>query len=523
MAPHSYTESSRDMAVASMGDFALTLLGPDTPCTSYLAGEWVEPGMRWRVVVCVVGGPLRTDMGDALRGGSAECSSCSWARWWRAEASSSTRADDISSAALARAFAAARPSSAPLDARLQIGRGGERWADTSQDAAFEGRPLRQGVEESMAAAHLEVREHFTAEASRLRGMGDVRRADFFDGCASRVEPAPLSEFPAGLVGEVLSDSELEELMRRPFCRRTTINATAPPTYSPRPTAFPSDLPKPTCHASFLLDEVMGSAHEWQCSADGWHQQRMAGESATRPKGLAWGLDAAKPEWRAFFASGGVVVFDEVTGEPSCLTLENYSLHHHLNGDFALREFADLPDREIAMSFGDGVSIKAQGLPLLQLACNLEALYEADGAEGVRCIADELRKFGTYDGTGWYLRAPSPSREHGRLGTATLPACMCPIGAVPKKDGSARIVNDLGFGYGKLNLSTVSVAPLPPDGLWDGSSKHAPPGARPSESSNTHGGGGAVAMPPYCRRGHPSPPSKQCCAGSLKTRFASMRA
>ena len=39
MAPHSYTESSRDMAVASMGDFALTLLGPDTPCTSYLAGK----------------------------------------------------------------------------------------------------------------------------------------------------------------------------------------------------------------------------------------------------------------------------------------------------------------------------------------------------------------------------------------------------------------------------------------------------------------------------------------------------
>ena len=497
-------ESSRDAAVSSMDSIALTLLGSDTPYASYLAGEWVEPNLRWRVVLCVLGDPQRADMSEALRDGAAKCSSCAWACWIRSSSASNSRADNISRAALARALAATRPATA-IDSRLQIGRGVERWADVSQAAAVDSRARLQDVTERMAVAQHDVQEYLLSKAADLRQLGDVQQALFFEGCAARVEPAPLGEVPASLVGEKLADADMQELAIRPFRRTTIISKTAAPSYKPRPTAFPPDLPTPTCHASFLLSEVMETCHKWHADADAWHQRRMAGVEAKRPKGVAWGLDAIKPEWRGFFADGGVAVFDEKTGTPSCLTLENYSLSHHLNGGFALREFADYPDREAVASIGDGISIKAQGLPALQLACNLEALYEAGGAEGVRCVADELRKFGKFDDTGWYLRAPSPSRKQGCLGTATLPSCATPIGAVPKKDGGTRIIIDLGFPYGKLKLNKIKEAPLPPDELWDGVSAYRPAGARPNESSITLGGGGAVAMPPNVASGPSRPP------------------
>ena len=154
---------------------------------------------------------------------------------------------------------------------------------------------------------------------------------------------------------------------------------------------------------------------------------------------------------------------------------------------------------------DGVCIKAQGLPVLQLACNLEALYTADGVTGVQGVAAELEKFGTYDGTGWFFTAPPVDQQRGLLPTATLPACVSPIGAVPKKDGTARLVTDMGYPYGSLTLHRVKESPLPPHHLWDGVSAYHPTGPRSHESAVTLGGGGATVLPPNVASGPSKPP------------------
>lgn len=155
---------------------------------------------------------------------------------------------------------------------------------------------------------------------------------------------------------------------------------------------------------------------------------------------------------------------------------------------------------------DGVCIKAQGLPMLQLACNLEALYTANGVTGVHSVATELDKFASHDG-GWLLEAPLPDRQRGLLPTATLPACVSPVGAVAKKDGGTRIVTDMGYPYGKLALHTVKESPRPPHHLWDGTSPYRPADPRPHESAVTLGGGGATALPPNVASGPSKPPTR----------------
>ena len=308
------------------------------------------------------------------------------------------------------------------------------------------------------------------------------------------------------MNDTLTNADMTELTMRPFACKTFVTETAAPVYKQRPTAFPPGVPKPTCHASFLLPEVASACYDFYEKANEWHRLRMAGMDAPRPKGRAWGLDGAKPEWRDFFAAGGVVIFDPVTGEPSCLTLENYPLSRSLNGDFARREFEGYPDREVVEALAEGVCIKAQNLPFLQTACNLEALYSEHGAEGVHDVASELRKFGTYDDTGWHLHAPPLDRARGSLPTATLPACTTPIGAVPKKGGGTRIVIDMGFPYGKVELDNVTESPLPPNNCWDGVSPYRPDGVREYESAVTLGGGGAKALPPNVASGPSKPPS-----------------
>ena len=548
-------EPSRDAAVASSGPLIAKLLGEEAEFTAYLAGEWVDSNLRWRVVLCVLGGPLRSDMAIALRNGSAACSTCRWAYWWRAASLSSSRAADIARAALARARSAMRPAAAG-DSRLRFGRGDEQWVDPSQDAVSDVRTLldelalpggevlvtnrsggdasgaapaagctpdrgvasgagrdtgagveggRAGVVERMAQAHAEVQQLLYKEAASHRRGGDEALAAFLEGCASRVEPAPLLEVPEGLAAAALSDQDMHELTTRPFVRKTVVTETAAPVYRSRPTGFPAHLPTPTSHASFLQDDVMNTCLDWYESADEWHATRVAGVEAPRPTGIAYGFDAVRPEWRPFFEAGGVVIFDQHTGAPTCLTLENYPLCNSLNGDFARREFADYPDQEMVAAIADGVTIKAQGLPFLQLACNLKALYTADGVAGVRSVAVELDKFGTYDETGWLLRAPKADRARGLLSTATLPSCSTPIGAVPKKDGGTRVVTDMTYPYGKLKLSSVESFPLPPDHRWDGESPYRPAGPRPHESAVTLGGGGATVLPPNVASGPSKPP------------------
>ena len=367
---------------------------------------------------------------------------------------------------------------------------------------------RARIVEHMGQAHAEVRQllHDEAAAHRQRGCQDL--AAFLEGCASRVEPPPLHEVPADLQALALTDSDIRELSTRPFARNTVVTTTAAPVYKTRPDAFPAHLPEPTCHASFLQAEVVSSCLDWYADADAWHRQRMAGADATRPKGLAYGFDALRPEWRPFFEAGGVVLFDERTGQPKCLTTSNYPLRASLNGDFATREFADYPDQEMVAAMRDGVCIKAQGLPVLQLGCNLEALYDANGVAGVRSVATELDKFASYDDTGWLMRAPKADRRRGVLPTATLPSCTSPIGAVPKKDGGTRIITDMTFPYGRLSLREVSAAPLPPEHRWDGVSPYRPTDSRPYESSTTLGGGGSVALPPNVASGPSKPPTNE---------------
>ena len=653
-------EPSRDAAVSASRPMVTALLGDDAEFSVYLAGEWVDGDYRWRVVLCVVGGALGSDMATALRDGSSICRTCRWACWLRSSELAGSRAGEIALAALARARAAVRPSS-ELDARLRIGRGERRWADTSQDAAVASRPLlgealppagaalcasvvvsnqrtgtdrandgyaevlidrttplgnpfkmsteclrdavcdayveyiadpaqadvreialrrglvvdrrfenagaaaarameqladrarageklnlrcwcaprrchgdaiaealaqrvaaasskarggcdasdaRARVIEHMGQAHAEVQKLLRDEAETHRQLGSEDLATFLEGCASRVEPLPIHEVPTGLQSLALTDSDIRELRTRPFARNTFITTTAAPVYKARPDAFPAHLPEPTCHASFLQAEVVGSCLDWYDDADAWHRQRMAGADSSRPKGLAYGLDALRPEWRPFFEAGGVVLFDEQTGQPTCLTTANYPLRASLNGDFAAREFADYPDQEMVAAMRDGVCIKAQGLPVLQLGCNLEALYDADGVAGVRSVAAELGKFASYDETGWLMKAPKADRGRGVLPIATLPSCTSPIGAVPKKDGGTRIITDMGFPYGRLSLREVNAASLPPEHRWDGTSPYRPTDARPYESSTTLGGGGSVALPPNVASGPSKPPKSE---------------
>ena len=519
-------EPSRDAAVSSSQPLAAAVLGRDTDFSVYLAGEWVDGGHHFRIVLCVVGGPLRADMAAALRDGSAACHTCRWACWWRSTELAGSLSGDIALAALARARMAVRPSEA-LDARLRIGRGEQRWVDTSQEAAAASRPLlgdslplanssaratdagdgdrHTDVLERVQLAHTEVQQALRGEAALRREQGDEPLATFLEGCASRVEPVPLHEIPHGLAASALTEEDMDDLARRPFVRNTFVADTAEPVYKSRPTEFPAHLPKPTGHASFLKQEVMEAGFKWCEEADKWHRLRMAGVDAPRPKGIAFGFDALQDHWQPFFEAGGVVTFDRDTGEPKCLTEENYSLRPSLNGSFAAREFADYPDREMVAALRDGVCIKAQGLPVLQLACNLEALYTAEGVTGVRCVAAEFDKFASYDG-GWLLDAPQVDRQRGLLPTATLPACVSPIGAVPKKDGSTRVVTDLGFPYGRLVLHDVKESPRPPHHLWDGVSAYRPAGPRAHESNVTLGGGGATVLPPNVASGPSKPPT-----------------
>ena len=124
---------------------------------------------------------------------------------------------------------------------------------------------------------------------------------------------------------------------------------------------------------------------------------------------------------------------------------------------------------------------------------------------MRCVAAELDKFSSYDGSGWLLMAPQVDRQRGLLSTATLPSCASPIGAVPKKDGGTRVVTDMTYPYGKLALRTLKNSPLPPDHLWDGTSPYRPAAPRPLESAITLGGGGATALPPNVASGPSKPP------------------
>ena len=486
-------DSTRDDAVYSAEAAAVQLLGEGTPWYSFLAGEWVEPGCVWRVIICLVGGTLRADMQQAHSDGSAACSSQASAAWSRADCLPADRAGEVGRAVLARALVFVRPG--PLgDSRLRVGRGDERWADESRDATESSpRAASLTAHADIERAHAELQAFLQAEARRLLAAGDLLRSDFFASCASRVEPVPIREFPDGLRGEELTEADLTALELTPFRRDTSIQATLPPPPQRRPDCFPDGLPKPTSHASFLLDEVMEAAQGWHEASNRWHRERMAGRSSTRPSGIAWGLDGCKPEWRPFFAAGGVVLFDEHTGEPVCLTPATYPLSHGLHGDFARVEFEHLLDKEITSYIGDGACLKAQGLPLLQLASNLESLYQADDATGVRCVAQELHQFGSFDDTGWYLRAPRPDRARGSLGTAVLPSTNSPVGAVLKANGGTRIIIDMGFGYGELMLEKVSVQPLPPDESWLGG-VHAPEVPRAHFSTVTQSGGGGRAMP-----------------------------
>ena len=144
------------------------------------------------------------------------------------------------------------------------------------------------------------------------------------------------------------------------------------------------------------------------------------------------------------------------------------------------------DKEIVAYMADGVCIKAQGLPFIQLAANLESLYKAAGAAGVECVAAEIRKFGKFDENGWYLRGPKTDGAKGILGAATLPCVSSPLGAVPKAGNETRLVIDMGFGYDKLPLQIVSVQPLASIDSPDLAS-------RPHFSSITKGGGGGIAV------------------------------
>ena len=491
--PCSGDQLERDLAVQSCNETALALLGGSTPWMSFLAGEWVDDGLSWRVVLCACGGVLRPEMALAVASGSSTCSTNSAARWVRADklgsalpSVSGTLAKDITLAALARASAFVRPGQR-ADSRLRLGRGDEAWVDSSMQAlSATQRGGATAPEVAVADDHERLQAHLASVAALCRSKGEGGRAAFFEDCAARVAPLPVSEFPEELVGDVLTPADIEDLYLRPFRRDTKICDTVAPPVCSAPLEFPLGVPTPTCHADVLLPEVMSACAGWYAANDTWHCKRLLGLTAQRPRGLAWGVDAALPRWRPFFAAGGVLVFDEHTGSPSVLCDEAYKLKHNINGEFARAEFAAVRDKEIVAYMADGVCIKAQGLPFIQLAPNLESLYEASGPAGVKCVAAEILKFGQFDGTGWYLRGPTPDASKGILGAATLPSVGSPLGAVPKPDGSARLIIDMGFGYDNLRLQKVTVEPLP--------SVDAPqPASRPHFSSITTGGGGGIAV------------------------------
>ena len=493
--PLSENVDTRDDAVLSVDAACIALLGNGTPWHSFLAGEWVEENIEWRIVLCLVGGPLRDDMRSAANDGVAACATHTHARWTRTDRLGGSREDAIAAAVIARALVFVRPG--PLtDRRLRVGRGEERWVNESLDAAAiapRAPTLEAHAMARIAAAHDEVRDYLKGEAQRVRADGDVLRADFLEGCAGRVEPVPIGEFPSGLLGEALTDGDTRRLAMLKFRRDTTITPTNPPKPRERPVAFPTHLPTPTCFADFCLEEVVDACFGWHENSECSHRNRMAGKLSSRPKGKALALDAAKPEWRPFYAAGGMVIFDEHTGKPSVLTEATYPLSHRLKGEFARNEFAELVDKEITAFMADGICLKAHGLPFLQLASNLESLYAANDATGVQCIARELQEFGKHDSTGWYLRAPRPDRAKGVLPIAVLPTCHYPIGGIRKANGGTRIVIDMGFGYGQLELEVVTVAPLPRDDAWLGGT-HAPDTPREAFSSITKAGGGGLAMP-----------------------------
>ena len=482
-------ELERDLAVKSCNEIASALLGSGTPWMSFLAGEWVDSGLSWRVVLCACGGRLRPDMALAIKSGRSACSTNAAACWVHAgggQSVASSLAEDITLAALARAYAFVRPGQRG-DPRLRLGRGDEAWVDSSMQA--HSATQRKGAVTPVVThdgEHVKLQQHLSKVAARCRTEGDESRATFFENCAARVTPVPVSEFPEELVGDALTPGDIETMYLRPFRRDTKIYETKAPPECSAPLEFPLDVPEPTCHADVLLPEVMKACVAWYADNDAWHCKRLLGLPAHRPRGLAWGVDAALPRWRPFFAAGGILVFDEHTGVPSVLCDETYNLKHNINGTFARFEFAACRDKEIVAYMADGVCIKAQGLPFIQLAANLESLYEAGGAAGVKCVAAEIRKFGQFDENGWYLRGPTPDASKGILGSATLPSVSSPLGAVPKPDGTTRLIIDMGFGYDKLPLQKVTVEPLP-------AVDPPEPASRPHFSSITKGGGGGIAV------------------------------
>ena len=390
-------ELDRDLAVSSCNETASALLGARTPWMSFLAGEWVNAGLSWRVVLCACGGPLRPDMALAIKHGSAACSSNSAARWVRAGWIKSTTAflhEEITAAAVARAYSFVRPGQRG-DSRLRLGRGDEAWVDSSMQAhAATQRNDTAAPELNVEQQNKDLQQHLATVAAQCRADSDDDRATFFESCAARVTPMPVSEFPESLVGDVLTQADIDDLYLRPFRRDTKIHDTEAPPACSAPLEFPLNVPEPMCHADVLLPEVMNACVSWYAENNKWHSKRLRGEAAQRPRGMAWGVDAALPRWRAFFAAGGMLIFDEHTGKPSVLSDKTYPLKHNFNGPFARTEFAMCRDKEIVAYMADGVCIKAQGLPFIQLAANLESLYEAAGAAGVECVAAEIRKFGT---------------------------------------------------------------------------------------------------------------------------------
>ena len=207
---------------------------------------------------------MRPDMTEAVNNGQAMCATYEHARWTRSDMLSTTREYAIASAVLARALVFVRPG--PLvDKRLRVGRGDERWVDESLDAATQSARDASLTDVALASiddAHQEVRYHLKCEAQRVRSEGDVKRANFIEGCADRVEPIPIKEIPPGLIGEQLTDSDFQLLETATFRRDTTIQHTDPPPTQERPSAFPAHLPTPTCAADFLLKEVTDACFIW---------------------------------------------------------------------------------------------------------------------------------------------------------------------------------------------------------------------------------------------------------------------
>ena len=164
---------------------------------------------------CACGGVLRPEMALAVASGSSTCSTNSAARWVRADklgsalpSVSGTLAKDITLAALARASAFVRPGQR-ADSRLRLGRGDEAWVDSSMQAlSATQRGGATAPEVAVADDHERLQAHLASVAALCRSKGEGGRAAFFEDCAARVAPVPVSEFPEELVGDVLTPADI---------------------------------------------------------------------------------------------------------------------------------------------------------------------------------------------------------------------------------------------------------------------------------------------------------------------------